>query len=228
MGKPPGHSKIGKGFMKSKKAIIADIDAQIAKLDKQQKEVAAEIETKILPLQTKVSRLRNKIAALMTKKDRLILASKRVDWAWLLETYPESNVKYEARRKEFRKLGLMDPFGHWNDTKQTAVKIGLNKHESSSNYWKNDRQLKGVKKLLPFIKYGDKGCKKIDIFEHTLSINGNHWLEFYKGGRIQLSRTYGEPVKFKTIEDAFKYVSQNLWYESSDPADNRDHDYDTD
>jgi hypothetical protein len=195
---------------------INSIDKQIAALEKQRQEVIAAIE----PLQAKASRIYNKAAKLQTQKD------KNVDWAWLLEVYPESTVKYEFRREQFRKLGLMDPFGHWMDTKQTAVKIGLNKQDSKTSFWRNDKQLAAVKKLLPFIKYGEKGCKRIDIFEHTLSKGSCYWLEFYKDGRIQLAASYSKPVKFKSIEEAFKYVRDNHWYESDDPCDNDRREYD--
>jgi hypothetical protein len=202
---------------KKKPLTIAEIDAKVAKLQEEWSAVLADI----APLQEKASRLHNKAAALQNQKDKMILASKkRVDWAWLLDVYPESTAKHEFRREQFRKLGLMDPFGHWRDTGQTTVKIGLNKHESTSDHYKNATQLKAVKKLLPFIK-PVQGAKRVEIFEHTLSANGNYWLEFYEDGRILLARTYGQPTSFKTIEEAFEYVRLNLWYQSSDPDDNR-------
>jgi hypothetical protein len=194
----------------------------------------------LAPLEEKASRLYNRVAKLTEQRDKLILSKgKGIDWAWLLNTYPESTAKHNFRREQFRKLGLMDPFGHWMDTKQTAVKIGLDKQNSKTFHWRNDKQLKAVQKLLPFIKVGDKGCKRIDIFEHTLSASGSYWLEFYEAPRdvksnpkgyeycIQLGQSFGKPVRFNTIEEAFEYVRKHHWYESSDP-DDYEHDHDCD
>lgn len=188
----------------------AEIDDQVTKLQDQWNEVIASIS----PLQEKASRLYTEITALRNKKDKIIFASKnKVDWAWLLEMYPESTAKNEFRKKQFQKLGLMPSAGYWVDTTQAVVKIRLNKHELSTSPYKNAKQLKGVKKLLPFIKVGEKGFKRIGIFEHTLSINGGYCMGVFDDGQVQIIHTYSNPIKFKTLEDAFEYVSENLWYE---------------
>ncbi len=94
------------------------------------------------------------------------------------------------------------------------VSIALHKQDAN-DIRSNIKQLKAVKKLLPFIKPNKKGCKVISIVEHDLARGGIYHLEFYDDGRILLIHTLYSRVSikatFKTIEEAFEYVRENLW-----------------
>lgn len=198
-------------------ATIKSIEKKIAELNKERDGLNAQL----TPLQKKLASLYGRIEKLQNEKDALQLAAAEAsDWAWLLEVFPESDSKYKARQKALGELGLMT-CGYWTDTQQATVKIALLKAGAVGTR-DNAKQLASVKMLLPFIRENDKGFKKLDIFEYTLSEYHSYWLEVYADGRVKVAHccNYGDSQPtLETIEEAFEYVSQYHWYEGDEEED---------
>jgi len=190
---------------------IDAFDTQIAAIKRESKK----IRSKITPLEKQLVALGKQLETLLNDKDKLILESGKFDWTWLLEAIPDTDSKNTARRIAIRKLYLCDPFGHWADTGQSVIQIALIRNDVGGN----QKQLDGVKTLLPFIKPNKaEGSKRIGIIENTLSLFKSYYLNVYEDGHCEV-----DGYTFPSIEAAFDYISENLWYESMRPSDDEEY-----
>lgn len=133
------------------------------------------------------------------------------DYEKILDIYPETDYKYDLRRKVLSQWNL-DTDGYFLETGQSTIQITL--------YRRDDETLHatyyGIKKLLHIIKPLQDGKKHFKIFERTLSANGIYDLTIEKN-EFQVIRTrYGrETVVYKSdnLMAALKYIQQNHFYE---------------
>jgi hypothetical protein len=106
--------------------------------------------------------------------------------------------------------------GYCTETNQTGIEVCFYRDDPL------DEQIAEVKMWLSHlkpIKKGDTTAIHLGVFEHTLSEGGVYTLWVYPENKVILEKcTYGRihPLKeFSSLDEAFKYVAQNHWYEKS-------------
>jgi len=172
----------------------------------------------IAPHENKIQQLFNTNRKLKGEVDRLRIEQqkKKIDWEFVLAADHEDTMEHlRFAETALKSIGLGDN-GTYNSTlMQRTVRICLTygKPETLTN------AMKGLKKILPYIKPGEEGWVSLHIFEHTLSERGGYCLEV-KGTSCRLTKTtYGrhEILKdFDNLKDAMNYIYKNHYYQKVD------------
>jgi hypothetical protein len=165
-------------------------------------------------LNAKMLRLDKKRQKLREDLDQLIFVANTTeddDWGFLLTTFPETDVKHKALEAAVGKYGL-GKSGYWLETRQSVVQLMLYRDDIADM----NRQIEGLKRIIPHLTPFEVGSKRIKIFEDTLSANGSYSL-FIWPDRYEVAHTrYGHDHVKKTtatLEEIVDYIRINHWYE---------------
>jgi hypothetical protein len=168
----------------------------------------------------------------MAKVDYEAAAAQGVtDWPKLIDTnlYESS---YEMLTIEIGKrcpLGSIAHTGYYPETMQRCFQL---------RFMKNDEaQIQEAKALIedvmPHLKPLKNGLIRFDILEKTCSYHSSYAMaydtntkQWYAGAESRISRNAQFGTTFATLEEALRYVSAYIFYESNDPADSDEDDND--
>lgn len=165
-------------------------------------------------LNTKMLQLGKKRQELQEDLDQLTFVANTSgddDWGFLLTTFPETDVKYKALQAAVRKYGLHQA-GYWLETRQSVIEVMLYQDDVADM----NRQIEGLKKIIPHLIPFEAGNKRIKIFEDTLSENGSYslfiWPDRYELVHTRYSHDYVKKTT-ATLEEIVDYIRINHWYE---------------
>ncbi len=207
-------------MMKTDNMTIAQLTEKIAKNEALRQELFRQkdpIDKELARLYNQNEKLNDQISEIREKE---MEETKVIDWEWLLRTdHAESSMKkYYLRSKVIQSLGLMSN-GFYEETSQTAIQIGLVKHDEGSLA----ETLQGLEVVLPYIKplSSQDGCKRIQILESTFSANGIYYLTINQDETELLikrdcySRT---EIMYKcdSLEEALKIIQKKYYYSDKD------------
>ena len=190
------------------KACLAEIEKNEAKREDlfKQKE----------PIDRSLTRLYNRNQKLADRIAKIKAGRKTIDWGWLLFEDDRGGMeKHNLRELKLRELGL-GTSGYYPEIQQTKLQISLVKNDPESLR----QQLKGLKKLLKYLKPAADGYKVVDIFERTLSRYGVYDLLINEEKEEYLIRVtqYHHPEilhRFKTLKDALELIQNDYYYEDA-------------
>ena len=190
----------------TKEEIIADVEKNEAKRSAlfKQKE----------PIDKALTRLYNRNNDLQDQYAKIKEAQTYLDWPWLLEDNMKghSHVKYQAREKALRDIGL-NANGTYPAIKQVQVRVVMVKNDEESV----PKTLKGLNQILEYLK-PIKGYKRLGIFELTLCQHGIYSLlvnEKKEKYIIQITERSKDRVlsSHKTLKEALEEIQDNYYYE---------------
>jgi hypothetical protein len=199
---------------------IAQLTEKIAKNEALREELFRQKE----PIDKELTRLYNQNENLNDQiseiREKEMEETKVIDWEWLLHTnHAESSMKkYHLRSKVIQSLGLMSN-GFYEETSQTAIQIGLVKHDEESLA----KILQGLKVVLPHIKplLSQDGFKRIQILESNCGANGIYYLTINQDEtEFLIKRDYYSRTeiihKCDYLEEALKIIQKKYYYSDKD------------
>ena len=205
---------------------LTELNEQIAVLEKE-----CTIALKVLhKAQRKHTTIYKKLSKLKEKRDTINLSTvalENVNWNYLLaDANNNTTAKYNKMQEMIGKLrkqynlnysGLTNG-GYWVDTDQIALKISLvyNDTENTKNI------IKALEVVLPYIKPLKDGYKRIDIFDHNLSLYANYYMLINEEGQTKILSSSGNDYKWDTLENTMEYIQQSLWCEGGEEEDSDD------
>jgi len=197
---------------------IKELEAEIVK-NEDKREV---LFSKRNPIDRQLSNLYNKNKKLSDQIAKIKMNQKHTDWNWLLHcTHSESSMeKHRLREHKLRELNL-GASGFFPEIEQTQIRIALVKNDPKSL----PATMKGLKKILKYLKPAKGNYKVIDIFEHSLSAGGcfnlliNEEKESYK---IHLTRYNREETlhSFNNLKETLALIQKKYYYDDADNKDN--------
>jgi len=176
-----------------------------------------------IPLNKKLDACYNKDRKLREQIKKIKCSRKRIDWDWLLSCNHQetSEAKHTLRGQALRKLNL-GTRGFFHEIEQTQVRVALVKNDPKSL----PATMKGLNKILKYLKPVKGNYKMIDIFDHTLSEHGCYCLlinEEKEKYKIQITRYHREETLhcFNNLKEALALIQKKYYYEDADAEDSR-------
>ena len=188
---------------------------------KELKEKIEKIELKLKEKRKEYSKVGNQLTRLINKLDPLNekldeIQCNENDIGYLLEAFPETNVK----RKMLRELAsqyCLDVGGYWIDNNQSTliIRLTLDDDEITENTHK------GILKFLPYIKPIDlqgkiKKAICFSIKESTLSEFGSYKFIINKDNMTaaihKISYGRGSTGDWKPIPETLRFVQKQIYY----------------
>lgn len=173
------------------------------------------------PIDAELNKLYNKNRSLREKIVEIKAKEKKTDWNWLLHcTQTEDTVaKSRLREEKLRKLNLSSSCYH-PEIEQVIVRVSLVKGDPKSL----ELTLKGLKRIIPYIKPLRDGYKHIGIFEHDLAEHGVYELKVDEDKstndacEIVVTRhgRLSSVMCSYSLKKVLEYIQQHLYYETLD------------
>jgi len=175
-------------------------EAKRVKLDRQKK-----------PIEKEMVRLYHVNQKLQNEIDKIKTASEKLDWAFILECHiNDSTVHHDYRNKILSSLGISS-CGYCMATQQAAIQIAMTKGDPE-NY---KRILLGLQTVLPHLKSDKEDEIHIHILERNLSAGGSWSIAINREeSTFDILHSDRSRAVFGTLEQALKYVQENVWYQA--------------
>lgn len=130
---------------------------------------------------------------------------------YLFEDGTVSGSRYAEREKYWEDMGL-SRFGYFPDRNQVSLKLMLTKGCEKSF----QKTMETLEMILPHMKKGHDGNKKLGVFEYTLSEYGSYEIEVNNLGFFLNKWVYGTKRHLKTfesLEEIVRYAQEHHYYD---------------
>lgn len=151
-------------------------------------------------------------------------AEGKTDWAQLIDT-DRHEASYDMLTIEMRKrcpLGSIAHTGYYPETMQRCFQLRLTKGDEAQIAEAKNL----IEEVMPYLKPLSNGLIRFDILETSLSYHSSYAMaydtnnkQWYAGAENRYGRTPHFGTTLATLDEALRYVSQHIFYESNDPAD---------
>lgn len=192
---------------------MKDFDKEIEKIVEQLKPLYEQQEA----LNKKITALQKKRKTLREDKEKAQLQTsmtkeQEIEY-FLFEDGFVDGERYKARQKYWNDKGLWES-GYFSEIQQVNLNLMLYKGDTANL----EKTIKNVEEVLPFLKPLN-GKKRLGIFEHTLSENGNWTVEIDdESFDLVLHHYHRRSVEkqFKTLRELIEYIQENHYYSDGD------------
>lgn len=192
--------------MGKNKEKIKELESQIASINKRRNELF-EVRK---PIDEELRSTYDSLKLLKEQKETLLLEDyPKVNWDWLLSAHDEDGseygmVHYYACEKALHNIGLMSS-GCWEETNQRTIMFTIEKNPKSLK-----KVLKGIKKILPFLKKDKNGIIRYTFMSDRLEGFGSMEQD---GDTFTVKASYYSiGSKFNSLENALKHIQERYPY----------------
>lgn len=195
---------------------MEELVAKIAALNLER----GKIHETIAPLNARLLAIYEEIKPFEEARDALKIAAldpKNPDWGWMARSMGSYHPSSVVLHRFFDKL-LLDTFhmyhsGMWTDTDEAICKVMVGPHNDDET----ERNILGVRTLLPILTPHENGRVWFGIFDHTLGMSGSFVLEALPDGtsfHVTNQRGYSTQLlaEFETAHEAVWYIRKHHWY----------------